>query len=212
MRPDGAVNCAERHDADGSLIFRQTRSLSRSHCGAKDLGLRCAMRCCFADPWASWAGAIKMVRSSIRQHRSQRERPAPWLACSASLRRDAFATPSWEDQSLESDPGARPPEIDPNQPQFGWPGAASLCVDAIFLGDIVKPALVDPSVVARSSGDAASQVRRRKKHLTTGSRQHRRCLHRPALRAPRRGAPSQRTSASTALRAPSGSTSHGGLM
>ena len=101
--------------------------------------------------------------------------------------------PVEEDQSLEKDRG----EIDPNQPQFGWP-QRRFFVTQFFL-ETLSSSRWWTSVVARSSGDAASQVRHRKTHRAAG--QHRRCLHQPDLRAPRRGAPSQRTSVFTALRA-----------
>ena len=182
-------SCAQCGQMEQSIAPKDT-TLRQPHLPPDTQPLSLALRC--QRPGPALRNAVLLRRpvgklGGCNQDGQEQHSPTPFpartrhdmassaqrhdMASSASLRRDAFATPSWEDQSLESDPGAHPQEIDPNQPEFGWPGAASLCVDAIFLGRHCQaPASGSCGGGTPSSGDAASQVRRRKKHRTTTSR------------------------------------------
>ena len=119
---------------------------------AGGLGLRSATRLRGAAHWVSWADSLKMVfdRHPDVAWRIVRgledHHPAPSiqaaLDCAASLSREGFNPPPWEDL-LSEEPEPSREKSEPGLPRKGWQKLATEPVEARYLQHSVRPQLTD---------------------------------------------------------------------
>ena len=120
------------------------------------LGLRSASRLRGAAHWASWADSLKRV---FNRHPDVARRIVRGLEGihAASLSREGFHPPPWEDLMLEEPEPSRN-NAEPGQPRKGWQKRAIKQVDVRHLRHSVRPQLTDTaaSLLRSQAGPMAS--------------------------------------------------------
>ena len=116
------------------------------------LGLRSDTRLRGAAHWASWADSLKMVfdhhpdvaKRIVRDLEDHHPAPSIQAAldCAASLSREGFNPPPWEDLLLEEPEPSRE-NAEPGQPRKGWQKRATEPVEVRHLRRSVSPQLTD---------------------------------------------------------------------